>query len=99
MNWQRFLLDILRCRYAVRVVGEGDRWLYFSGAVGIQAGPRNTRDKGSLRDAMDLIDAARKAPASRRWLTGLCEGDRFKLVRLVPVSKTSAEKPGSTEPK
>jgi hypothetical protein len=96
-----------RPRFAVRVIGRGvepgylgaseERWLYWSGAIGIQTGPQNTRHKGTRREAKDLVRSARKwlrqnqlrelGPYGLRPLvnlTGLCKGDRFAIVRLTP---------------
>jgi hypothetical protein len=88
-----------RPRFAVRVIGRGvepgylgvseERWLYWSGAIGIQTGPRNTRHKGTRREAKDLVRGAKKWLRQSELrelvnLTGLCKGDRFAIVRLTP---------------
>jgi hypothetical protein len=90
-----------RPRFAVRVVPSsvepGDfgealaRWLYWSGAIGIQTGPREARHKGTRREARELVAGAKKWLRQARSrgvgafnLTGLREGDRFAIVRLTP---------------
>ena len=72
---------VVRERYAARVVGKGDWWLYRSGAIGIQCGARNTRHLGGKEEALELIEDAKNAPEAR-W-SGLEKGDWFRLVRLV----------------
>jgi hypothetical protein len=81
---------VRRPRFAVRVVGDDDRWLYWSGAIGIQTGPKGTRHKGTRREAKELVRGAKKWLWKTRDrdgvvnLTGLCKGDRFVIVRLTP---------------
>ena len=82
-------------RWIVRVQRPGEtedeaaeaRYLYWSGAIGIQSGPRNTAHRAETREeAAEMIRDARKALARmsppRLELTGLQKGDVFKRVRV-----------------